>query len=475
MSGWAGALGAAILGGQKAYRDADALKREREQLALENEMRQAQMADAHKSALQAAILNQDRINELPKVHARADMEDFIKLQGSGAYGNQKFLDAADVAGIPIARKNITKARVDSIEQQPSGLPDGLNPGGAVPSNNQAARQMGVDPTTGAVIPSQLIQEDLDRQRKGAIDQLQLNNLQQFSTGGGYELDPQSGLPANSPANRAKEAFDPQKRISAMYGPASEMPQNVAARERAQAGVKAEIPSATMARVTGGMSETIDNLTRAQQELERLFPGINSPDDPQKNPWEQPYNGPLDLAKAKGLRVAYNFMDTPYNKAIQAASLGNVQGWAGLVPGRLNPAIVAKATEHQSAFGNETPRATYSRNRELIDMLSRNRQDLLTPQRAAMPQQAAAPQAAPPPGPLSVGDVEGRKPAVPQAQSAPGLGAPAAKGSKPPVPMSKVTALANAKGVSPRDIINRIYQEGGTVVVDSRDSAFAPQR
>jgi hypothetical protein len=375
------ALGAAIIGGQRAYQDTVKLKRDQQTTDIENQLR-----------LQEAILNDQKLQDIPRDRASKRLEQILALQGADAYNNPEFISLAQQAGTPISTINIDDARKNELTQHGFDQP--------ALTREQLAQHFGVAPDTGAKIPLAIRAGQSKLHREDVTDEIKLRQLDNFSNGsnGGYEIDPRTGMPSNSAGNRAKEVFDPMQRITKMYGPASDMPSNVADRDAAAAAAKSIVPSAMIQRVTGGMQETVDNLTTAQRELEKMFPGIEAPDDPNRQIWQQPYNNPItDLARAKGLRVAYNFMDTPYNKAIQAASLGNVQGWGNLVPGRINPGIQAKAQEHQSAFGNETPRATYTRNRDLITMLMKNRQDLLTPQMAPgaqVPQPAAAPQTAP---------------------------------------------------------------------------------
>lgn len=466
-AGWASALGAAILGGQQGFQHQQQLERQLKQQQFENELRRQEAADRHAQALQAAILGQDRVNELPKQHARDDFNAAVNLYGADAFNDPSVLANAKTAGNPIPTIDIMDRRKNELIQHGFDQP--------ALTQDQLASRYGVAPKTGAQIPLGLKVGSDKLRREDATDQMMLQNMQSFSQGGngGYEVDPKSNLPANTPANRAKEIFDPMKRLTAMYGPAIDAPANVMDRDRAAAAAKAEVPPAMIQRVTGGMNETIDNLSTAQRELEKMFPGIDAQDDPKKQAWEQPYNGPLDLAKAKMLRTAYNFMDTPYNKAIQAASLGNVQGWGNLVPGRINPGIQKKAEEHQSAFGNETPRATYMRNKELIGLLGRNRQDLLTPQmrEPQQPQQVQAPPTAPVINPNMVAGQE--PPAAPRAAQPPAA-APPAQPAQPITSVKFSDIVARAKpGEDPVQLAQRLKARGITVLMDAQPQSKSP--
>ena len=104
----------------------------------------------------------------------------------------------------------------------------------------------------------------------------------------------------------------------------------------------------------------------------------------------------------------------------------------------------KLKEHQSAYGNETPLATYQRNKELIEMTARNRQDLLN---AGKPNGAAGiPEAAP------------EAPAVRPPIKV--VGNPQLDTPKPPstqlkagdtIPFSEVAARAQKLGMDPAEL------------------------
>lgn len=450
--GWATALGAAILGANQGYQDTKQLQFIRQRQLAADIRAQQEAADAHQAAIRAAILGQDQINELPKKHARDDMNAMLQVQGADAFNNPAFPAKANIAGISLGTPvDITKARVNDIES-----------GNATPtlSNAQMAERLGVAPATGLPIPIALRAQTADLQRKSAMDAIQLKQMQDFANGGasgGYDIDPTTGLPANTAQNRMRELGDPFKRITQMYGPAADMPSNVKAKDTAAAEARATIPQATLQRVIGGMNETIDNLNRGQRALEQLYPGIEKANSADPN---APYNSTWDAAGAYLRRLGYAIFDSPYNKAIQPISLGNAQEWASLIPGRFNKAIIDKIQEHQGEYGKgQTPLNSYQRNKELIEMLTRNRSDLLAPVRVTdEPAAAPTPQQAASPEPMSVWDVE--HPGVPKPPSAapktavvasppppPKAAAPQPKPAAPPSAPKAAPAPVNAKGVT----------------------------
>lgn len=465
-AGWASALGAAILGGQQGFQHQQQLQRQLKQQQFENEMRRQEAADRHAQALQAAIIGQHTINELPKHDARDDFNAAVNLYGADAFNNPSVLANAKTAGNPIPTIDIMDRRKNELIQHGFDQP--------ALTQDQLASRYGVAPKTGAQIPLGLKVGADELRRKDATDQMMLQNMQSFSQGGngGYEVDPKSNLPANTPANRAKEIFDPMKRLTAMYGPAIDAPANVMDRDRAAAAAKAEIPSQNLQKVSAQMGQTISNLKTANAELAKLYPGIDKPET------KGQYDKLLDPLKAAFWRQVYNHYDSPYNKAIQAASLGNVQEWSTLTPGRLNPRIIQAISEHQGEYGQgQSPTATYGRNNDLIQMLEHNRQDLLTPQHfgGAEPQQAPQPQAPPDAAPvINPSMVAGQEPpaATKAPPQQPPVTAPTRDFTKDPLKFSEVVAGAKP-GEDPVQLVQKLKAKGINVVMDSKPQAPAP--
>lgn len=454
-AGWS-ALGAAIQSGmggfaQRQQQIIEKARADSQQKLLDESVAEAPLRRAQAIANQALL--QDKVTEIPKIHAQGDVDLLTKQLGDSRFNDPGYVKAMELSGNPLQTQDVQLGRVRDLE---SGA------GNPVPSTSQMASQMGVAPNTGAPLPSDVQMRQKDDARKSAIDDMTTAAMrsafgQGGQGGGGFELNP-DGTPKDSPRNRQLGgmlgANDP---VTKIYGPAGQSPQNVADRDRAAAAVKAEVQPALMQRVTGQMGAMVDNLTTAQRELERMYPGIEKsvnlmPDGTDKGTGQ--YNGALDLAKAKGQRLLYNFKYTPYNKAIQAASLANVTGWGTIVPGRINAQIVDKLKEHQSAFGNETPLATYQRNKELIEMTGRNKQDLMaagqphTPPPPNVPGVEAPPPEAPvapaPPAPAGrppmrvEGNPQFDAPRAPRTQLKPG----------DTIPMSEVAARAAKLGIDP---------------------------
>lgn len=452
--GWATALGAAISGGAQGYQQG----KEFQQQQLLNALRV-------KQAEQEQLLTQDKINELPKQHLESDLKNISDVQGFNKWNNPAWV-AGQNQVVPGTVPTLDIAAARNAELAKNGFDS------PAMTQDQLGQHFGVAPNTGASIPlaDQVGQRDL--QRKNALDDLTMKGYQNFASGGGYDMDPTTGQPANSAANRAKEIYDPSKGITSRYGSANDMPDNVAARDRAAAAAKAEVPPAMLQRVGASMGETIQNLNTAQRELERLYPGIAT--DPNK------YNGTMDSLKAGAHRAMYGYFNTPYEKAIQNASLANIQEWSALVPGRINQAMVPYISNHQGDYGmGQSPSATYARNQGIIDMMTNNRTELFKPQMAAAPQ-AAAPQQPvvgpqqPPLGQVNPADVAGQLPqAAPQATAGPSAKA----GSYAPKPgdtmtYAEVVALTKGTSVDPNQLAASLKARGVNVVNPAAKPAVA---
>lgn len=141
--GWASALGAAILGGNRGYTEAVDRRRSRKFEDDEAALRATQGADAHAAALQAAILNQNRIDDLPRDNARQDVDAMLKLLGpEAAFNSPDFIRNAATAGIPIPTDPRFKELANS------------------PLSNEAmadvAGNAGMSPLTGAQLPADVL-------------------------------------------------------------------------------------------------------------------------------------------------------------------------------------------------------------------------------------------------------------------------------------------------------------------------------
>lgn len=469
------ALGAAILGGNNAFndrkvaqqREAEAKIQQQNQL-LQQQMLQAQVADLpnqqafqrsqQANTLATAGLNQklltDKVNELPQQHAEQDVTRLTQQLGDDRFDSPQFLDAATKAGMPFPTKNVQQARVRGIESGAQG---------PVPTTIEQAQQMGVAPNTGAVIPSEVrLKQQKDQQ---GIEQSNLVTNYMKSLGGAAPAGP-TGAPAPTPAvgnasadNSVEPPFeDPEAAKARIMGKLTGIDTGAGQHESAAhklfvekqaAELKTKIPAAMMQRVTGQMGTMVGNLETAQHELENMYPGIQNAvkvDTSGKDTGTGAYNGALDFAKAKGNRLLYNYKYTPLNKAIQAASLANVTGWGTIVPGRINAQIVDKLKEHQSAYGTETPLATYQRNKELIEMTKRNRDELLGSQ--PLGDMGAAP--------------AGRPPIQVDAASVPPR---TVLKAGDPIPMSEVTNRAKKAGLDPRVFAGQLHAAGVIVLMD----------
>lgn len=452
-AGWQ-ALGAAITNGMGAFgqRQHDIL--------------------AEKQALLQQQLLQDQVNELPQKHAEGDLAHYTTQYGDDRFNNPGFLAAAKAAGLTIP----TKPLLDLQRPRVAAVENGL--GGEIPSTAQVASGMGVAPDTGAVLPSEVaLKQKLDAQHSAQagfvtdyMKSLSGTPVEPAPPLTGKPSSGMSGLPAGrtpevpfeSPAAERKRVMGKLTGMDTGAGQHESL-EHIAAREKQAAELKSHVPPAMLQRVTGQMGTMVDNLSVAQRELEKMYPGIEKavqigPDG--KDVGSGAYNGTMDLLKAKAHRMLYNYSYTPYNKAIQAASLANVTGWGTLVPGRINSQIVDKLKEHQSAFGNETPLATYQRNKELIDMTGRNRQELLN---AGQPMagQSTSPQdmVVPPPAGTPPIQIQGNPfpestaPTVPRTQLKAGDA----------IPMAEVIARAQKSGIDPKVAAARLVAEGVKVI------------
>lgn len=155
--GWASALGAAILQGNRGYHDAVDQQRQLTQQKFENnrqiaEDKRAQSRldqDQRMSALQEAILKKQMDDE-PKVDARERLKMIFDQQGPElAMNNPQYLKDAAFLGAPIQTAP-TPPRMQRIQAIEAGSP--INrPMQPLPDTDALAAAQGVTPDTGAVL------------------------------------------------------------------------------------------------------------------------------------------------------------------------------------------------------------------------------------------------------------------------------------------------------------------------------------
>lgn len=164
------ALGDAIMSGSASYRQAK----------LDQQQKKESEAKLKTEALQQQLL-QANINDLPRKRAMENVDFLDKQYGDDKYSIPGYLTAMRAVGAPVPTKDVTGARINDIE---SGA------GNPILSNDQQAAKMGVDPTTGAVIPGSVINKRMAEQ--AALKKLTLSNnlAEQELNGGGSNVLPQ---------------------------------------------------------------------------------------------------------------------------------------------------------------------------------------------------------------------------------------------------------------------------------------------
>lgn len=162
---WASALGAAILGGNKAYEDRRDYDRNLAFRDREEKRRQDEAEARRKIEAVQLALSQRQLDQAPAQEARHQADAIYQRDPEGAYSDSNWIDLNRIAGTPIPiNPNPVAARVGAIEQSPVKpvTPGTIRAGAALPEFG----------TTGAQLPKALVQ-----QRQAREQELQRGDLQ----------------------------------------------------------------------------------------------------------------------------------------------------------------------------------------------------------------------------------------------------------------------------------------------------------
>lgn len=448
-AGWS-ALGAAILGGQQAFR----------QRTLDNQQTETHKAQLTNERLQQQLL-MDKINELPQQHAEGDVKRYTEQYGDDRFNIPGFLDASQKSGLTIPTMSEQALMQPRLQQIEGGS------GGPVESGDQVANRMGVAPNTRAILPSGVkLQKKIDEQKGQQADAITSFMQAMGGTGGGQMPQPGQGGPlATTPGSQARQAAppfeNPQERNARIMGKLTGIDPNAGVHEspehkvftanlEAEQKAKFRPPAATIQREIDAYKKARLLIPDLRQALMTQVMDQNDPTGQNANPVAM--LGHLAKQRARSFAYGQGYpIDDTSSKAQQLAGLLKVVGATPYMNGSRSMQMFSQVADHLTDR-HMTPEAQLQRLNELEQIFPEFEQAV---EKGFVPGQTNQPPAAPPKAGMPQAGIS-----IDNAQSAMPAAAPrVAVKAGDTVPYAEVAARAAKLGQDPNKFAAALMAQG----------------